>query len=182
MRIISGTAKGRQLDAPAGRNTRPTSDKVKEALFGIIQFEIAGSRVLDLFSGSGNLGLEALSRGAEVAVFNDNDSGCVRIIQNNAQKLGFLDRSVIMNRDYSSCLSFLANKRSFDFIFIDPPYKQDIERSAVELIFSLGLLARGGRVIVERSSKDYSSYEGRLLSVRKYGDTELVFLTNPESE
>lgn len=182
MRIISGTARGRHIDVPEGRSTRPTLDRVKEALFGSIQFDIVDSRVLDLFAGSGSLGLEALSRGAEEAVFNDSGAECVRIIQNNAEKLGFLDRSVIMQRDYASCLAFLANKRPFDFIFIDPPYQKDLAESAVEQIFALGLLAQGGRIVIERGAKEDSAYGGRLLAIRKYGDTELVFLTNPESE
>ncbi|MGI6151387.1 MAG: 16S rRNA (guanine(966)-N(2))-methyltransferase RsmD [Christensenellales bacterium] len=182
MRIISGTARGRRIDTPEGRNTRPTLDRVKEALFGSIQFDIPHSRVLDLFAGSGSLGLEALSRGAKQAVFNDSAAECVRIIQNNVEKLGFVDRSVIMQRDYASCLSFLAGKRPFDFIFIDPPYQKDLAKNAVEQIFALGLLAKGGRIVVERDAKVDSAYCGTLLSVRKYGDTELVFLTNPESE
>jgi len=182
MRIISGTARGRLIEAPQGRNTRPTLDKVKEALFGSIQFDIPDSRVLDLFAGSGNLGLEALSRGARQAVFNDCSAECVRIIKNNAEKLGFLDRAVVMQRDYAACLAFFAGKEPFDFIFIDPPYHSDLARPAVEQIFAQGLLAKGGRIVIERQARDGSEYPGRLLSVRKYGDTELVFLTNPESE
>jgi 16S rRNA (guanine966-N2)-methyltransferase len=182
MRIISGTARGRQIDAPEGRNTRPTLDKVKEALFGSIQFDIPGSRVLDLFSGSGNLGLEAISRGAEQAVLNDSSAECVRFIKKNAEKMGFLDRSVIMQRDYAACLAFLKDKPPFDFIFIDPPYQRDLAKPAVEQIFALGLLAQGGRIIIERDAKDDTAYPGRLLAVKKYGATELVFLTNPESE
>lgn len=182
MRIISGTARGRIIEAPEGRNTRPTLDKVREALFGSIQFDIPDSRVLDLFAGSGSLGLEALSRGARQAVFNDSSAECVRIIKNNAEKLGFLDRSVIMQRDYAACLAFFAGREPFDFIFIDPPYQRGLAQPAVEQIFALNLLAKGGRIIIERDAKDDSTYCGKILSIKKYGATELVFLTNPESE
>jgi len=182
MRIISGTARGRNIEAPEGRSTRPTLDRIKESLFGILQMDVPNARALDLFSGSGNLGLEALSRGAREVVFNDSQAECVRLIQKNAEKLGFLDRAVIMQRDYAACLAFLSGKPPFDLIFLDPPYHRNLAAPAAEQIFALGLLAKDGRLIIERDAKDDTVYPGKLLSVRKYGDTELVFLTNPESE
>ena len=95
MRIIAGSARGRALLAPKGRNTRPTLDRVKESLFGILQFSIPGSRVLDLFAGSGNLGLEALSRGADFALFNDHDAKCCTIIRQNLEACGFPNKAMV---------------------------------------------------------------------------------------
>ena len=98
MRIVGGSARGRKIDAPEGLSTRPTLDRVRESIFGSLQFDIPGAEVLDLFGGSGAMGLEALSRGAARAVFNDADAAAVRLITANAEKLGFLDRCRILQK------------------------------------------------------------------------------------
>ena len=122
MRIIAGSCKGRPILAPKGMDTRPTLDRVKESLFGIIQFQIYGKTVLDLFAGSGNLGLEALSRGASFAAFNDMSRDAVKVIRANIEKLGFEQKSVVMNVDFAQAIRSLSARR-FDIVFLDPPYR-----------------------------------------------------------
>lgn len=178
MRIITGLARGRKIDAPAGRETRPTLDRVKEAMFGSIQFGLAGAAVLDLFSGSGNLGLEAVSRGAALAVLNDFDKKAVAVISANVEKLGFGGSCEVCSMDYAACLLVQKQKgRRFDFIFLDPPYRAGLAQDAVKRIFALGLLKEGGKILLESSAKDESEYEGRLLARKKYGDTAVSFLS-----
>lgn len=182
MRIISGSARGRTFDAPKGQATRPTTDRVKESLFGILQFRLQGTRVLDLFSGSGNLALESLSRGADFAVMNDADPQCARLIQANAKKLGFEGRSKVLSMDYAACLRMLGAKgEQFDFIFLDPPYRKGLDDSAAALIFELNLLKEGGCIVVEHGA-DTLPGVGEITDSRKYGDTKVSFLIRKEQE
>ena len=127
MRVITGTARGKPLKTLAGENVRPTGDRVKEALFSVIQFEIAGRRVLDLFAGSGQLGIEALSRGAASAVFVDSSKAAQRIIQHNVNNCGFAEQSSFVQADSLSFLQTTSEK--FSLVFIDPPYKKQEARS-----------------------------------------------------
>lgn len=151
MRIISGSARGKKLIAPEGQQTRPTLDRVKEAVFGMLQFSIVDSVVLDLFSGSGNLGLEALSRGAAFAVFNDKSPKCCNIIRQNISALGFEKRALLLRRDFHQAIEELAaQKKEFDFAFLDPPYEQGPQEAA-QLLFSHGLIKKGGLVIAEHA-------------------------------
>ena len=122
MRVITGTARGMRLETLEGNDVRPTSEKVKEAIFSAINFEIEGRRVLDLFAGSGQLGIEALSRGALKCVFTDQSQNAVDVIKRNVQKTGFLKESVICRTDYMSFLR--GTKEAFDIAFIDPPYNE----------------------------------------------------------
>ncbi len=123
MRIIAGTARGRKIEAPSGKNTRPTLDRVRENLFNILQVRIRSSRILDLFAGSGALSLEALSRGAEYAVMVDHDRNACRIQRANTEKLGFMDRTEFFCCDWRQALRELRRKSCrFDLIFLDPPY------------------------------------------------------------
>lgn len=122
MRVITGTARGMRLETLEGNDVRPTSEKVKEAIFSAINFEIEGRRVLDLFAGSGQLGIEALSRGALKCVFTDASQNAVDVIKRNVQKTGFLKESVICRTDYMSFLR--GTKETFDIAFIDPPYNE----------------------------------------------------------
>lgn len=150
MRIIAGEARGRNLCAPEGAHTRPSSDRLKEALFGSIQFDLRGAIVLDLFSGSGALGLEAVSRGAGMAYCNDNDRESIRCIVENVQNLGFDERVQVSQRDYTAALKgFVARAVRFDFIFLDPPYAMDLGEKALALIAELSLLTPEGRVFWE---------------------------------
>lgn len=139
MRIIAGEARGRNIQAPAGMNTRPTLDRVRENLFNMLQGDIAGSRVLDLFSGSGALSLEALSRGAESAFLGDCDRKATRCQLENIRKLGYEDRTEVVTADWRMTLKSLKKEgRLFDLVFLDPPYRmndlQDIFHALTDVI------------------------------------------------
>ncbi|MBQ4339341.1 MAG: 16S rRNA (guanine(966)-N(2))-methyltransferase RsmD [Clostridia bacterium] len=145
MRVITGTAKGRTLRTLEGDNVRPTTQRVKEAIFSIIQFDIEGRRVLDLFAGSGQLGIEALSRGAEQAVFVDNEKASVAVIKENLAKTQLASKASVVQTD---ALSFLRmNGELFDIAFLDPPYSTGLLEKAMSAISDH--IATGGIVICE---------------------------------
>ena len=146
MRVVSGTARGRRLKEPAGMDVRPTTDKVKESVFNIIQFDIEGRRVLDLFSGTGQMGIEALSRGASGAVFVDSSASSVRLTKENLRITG-LDRSAEVVR--SDSIQYLKSCGRFDIIFIDPPYDTDLLDRALDAIFQFDILKDNGIIICE---------------------------------
>ena len=153
VRIIAGTARGRKLETLEGMETRPTLDRVKEAVFGSLQFSIPYAEVLDLFSGSGNLGLEALSRGAKRAVLNDRNPACVGIIRKNAETLGFSDRAQIIGFDYAEAIDRLGSMgASFDLVFLDPPYREGLSEDAVRRLFARRLIKPGGIVVLEHAA------------------------------
>ena len=149
MRIITGSARGIALATLEGENTRPTADRTKEALFSMIQFDIEGRRCLDLFAGSGQLGLEALSRGAEHCVFIDEAREAVEIVLANAKKTKLFDRCRISTGSFASFLKNAAGKESFDIIFLDPPYALGYIPEALSLIAEGELLRAGGRIVCE---------------------------------
>ena len=155
MRIITGSARGMTLISPKGDNVRPTTDMAKEGMFSSIQFEIEGARVLDLFCGSGQLGLEALSRGAAYAVFCDADAGSVAVTRQNAEKTGFADRCRILRTEYGEYLK-LAGKagEKFDLVFVDPPYDKNLAAEVVKRLWKNGLLNEGAAVICETDNPD----------------------------
>ena len=152
MRIIAGTARGRKIEAPEGKNTRPTLDRVRENLFNILQMNIRGSRVLDLFAGSGALSLEALSRGAESATMVDSDRNANRMQRKNLESLGFAGQAEVVMRDWKQAVRELTREgRRYDLVFLDPPYRMtDLHEvfSALE-----GLLEEDGLVILEHEAK-----------------------------
>ncbi len=145
MRVIAGKAKGKSLKAPEGIETRPTSDKTREAIFGSLQFEIFEARFLDLFAGSGAMGIEALSRGAEEAVFIDSSKAAIACIKDNLKTTGL--NGIVIMEDSFTALSRIKGK--FDFIFIDPPYKSGYYEKAIRIICERGLLNDGGKLILE---------------------------------
>lgn len=149
MRIITGSARGIRLETLPGEDTRPTSDRVKEALFSMIQFEIEGRRMLDLFAGSGQLGLEALSREAGYCVFIDAARAACEIIAANAKKAKLYDRCRISTGDYMSFLRGAAGREQFDIIFLDPPYDSGFLPDALMEIAEGDLLAHGGKIVCE---------------------------------
>ena len=124
MRVITGTARGHKLLTPEGLDTRPTTDKVKEAVCSALQFDFPGAKVLDLFAGSGQMGIEALSRGASGAVFIDADSRALNCIRQNVNACGFAERSAVLRSDAVSYLQRTTER--FDIAFLDPPYRHDI--------------------------------------------------------
>ncbi len=131
MRVITGSAKGARLASLSGNDVRPTAERVKEAVFSIIQFDIEGRRVLDLFGGSGQMGIEALSRGAESAVFLDSSAESVNVINRNLKVTGLLDKAQVVKRDYKMYLDGTSDV--FDIAFIDPPYYAGFYESALTL-------------------------------------------------
>lgn len=141
MRVITGLARGRKLKTLDGNDVRPTTDMVKEAMFSIIQFDIEGRSVLDLFSGSGQLGIEAVSRGAKEAVFVDKSRKSLSVTLENINSFGFSDSCKVVNKDYSAFLSGCTKR--FDIVFLDPPYSTGILQDA---------LSKLGRVIKETST------------------------------
>ena len=148
MRVISGKARGIVLKTPDGVLTRPTADRVKEALFSIIQFDIPGTRVLDLFGGTGQLGIEALSRDASYAVFVDAREEACRLIRENIKRTHFETVSRVVCSDYSKYLK--ACREKFDIIFLDPPYSEVFLENSLKMITEIDILQSGGIIITER--------------------------------
>ena len=144
--MISGTARGRKLKQLLDIDIRPTSDMVKESIFNIIQFDIEGRRVLDLFAGTGQLGIEALSRGARSAVFVDSSSAAVKLVKDNIELCRFSDISTVYRRDV---LSYLEHGEAFDLIFIDPPYDSALTAETLEKIIEFDKLNTNGIIICE---------------------------------
>jgi len=145
MRVITGIARGKNLKTLEGNDVRPTSQKVKEAVFSAIQFDVEGRRVLDLFAGSGQLGIEALSRGARNAVFVDSSASSIKVIKQNLENVGFLNNSKVYTLDYAS---FTAMSRdTFDIVFLDPPYKKGLLVPALKSV--LPLMSDYGIIICE---------------------------------
>ena len=154
VRIIAGTARGRKIETLEGMETRPTLDRVKEAVFGSLQFRIPYAKVLDLFAGSGNLGLEALSRGAKRVVLNDRNPACIEIIRRNVQTLGFSDAARTMNLDYAAAIERLSSEgEAFDLAFLDPPYREGLSEDAVKRLFESRLILPGGTVVLEHAAE-----------------------------
>ena len=149
MRIITGKARGCRLVTLPGENTRPTAERTKEAVFSMIQFDLPGARVLDLFAGSGQMGLEALSRGAEHAVFCDRSKDAVEIIRTNSQKTRLESQCKICCMDYAVLLRSLSGKEPFDLVFLDPPYAPGLVPRALEGLLDGKLLAPHAKLICE---------------------------------
>ena len=148
MRVITGTARGVQLKTPEGIQTRPTSDRVKEALFSIIQFDVPGKRVLDLFGGTGQLGIEALSRGAKSAVFVDAGDKACKLIRENLHRCKMDNNAQIIRADYLQYLQTCRDK--FGLIFLDPPYAEVFLENALKKITEIDILESGGIIVAER--------------------------------
>ena len=144
MRVITGTARGRKLKTPENYDIRPTTDNVKESVFNIIQFDIEGRKVLDLFAGTGQLGIECLSRGAESAVFVDKDRDAIRIVKENLKLCGL--KGTVVQED---ALSFLRRCGKFDILFVDPPYDSNLYESVLETVKSVDILSEGGIILCE---------------------------------
>ena len=175
MRVITGTARGIQLKTPDGMTTRPTSDRVKEAMFSIIHFEIPGASVLDLFGGTGQLGIEALSRGAKKAVFVDAGEPACKIIRENLKRTKMEQQGSVVRSDY---LDYLKRcRKKFDIILLDPPYAEVFLENALKKITEIDILSSGGIIVAERPvGKELPwEFEGFQRSKDyKYGNTLLT--------
>ena len=172
MRVITGKARGVTLKTPEGLQTRPTTDRVKEALFSIIQFDIPAASVLDLFGGTGQLGIEALSRGAKRAVFVDESDKACRLIQENLRRTRMEGEGTVVRGDYLAYLSRCREK--FDIIFLDPPYAEVFLENGLKRITEIDILQSGGIIVTERPlGKELPfEFEGYTRSKDyKYGNT-----------
>lgn len=159
MRIITGTAKGTKLVTLEGDATRPTSERAKEALFSMIQFDIEGRRVLDLFAGSGQLGLEALSRGAAYCMFTDSSADAIAIVRKNIEKTHFSDKTKTSITDYRGFLRKSDGREGFDIIFLDPPYASGALTDALLRLYATKLMKRGCLVVCESENEDLRIFE-----------------------
>ena len=172
MRIVGGEFRGRTLVEFLGEEVRPTADKVRESLFNILQFKICGCRFLDLFAGTGAMGIEALSRGASEVVFNDFSKKSLQIVNKNLQKLKIEKGVKVVNFD--ACRFLAENKQPFDVIFIDPPYKSGLGIEALKVVKDS--IADGGVVVYEEEEEFLGEVEGLIVSDRrKYGRVHLTF-------
>ena len=174
MRVISGKAGGTTLETIPGDDTRPTTDRVKESLFNMIQFEIKNKKVLDLFSGSGALGIESASRGAKEVVLVENNRACKSVIQENISSSNLTNVKLYMKDSFD----FLEKTvEPFDIIFLDPPYFESLEIKAINMILEKEILNLNGLIIVEKDKKDKSklAFDGlEMIKERKYGRTVIV--------
>ncbi len=175
MRVITGSAGGRKLKSPKGEEVRPTTDHVKQALFNILQYDLEGRRVLDLFAGTGQLGIEALSRGAREAVFTDSSRKSVELVRENLSACGF--RAQVIQTD---ALSYLGRGGRFDIIFIDPPYDSGLYESVLSRINDVDNLNEGGIIVCEaRAGTELPEMTPpyRKLREKKYGNVKICIFT-----
>lgn len=177
LRIIAGEWKGKPLKPVKGIKTRPTTDRVKESVFNIIQSYIPDSFVLDLFSGTGNMGLEALSRGANRAIFVEKSRGAAAVLKENCASLRYTDKVDIFVNDVFTTIPYLGRKgHGFNIIFADPPYSKEIEPLLLGAISKANILNNNGVFIIEHASKDVlpSSLDTlKKVDYRKYGNTSI---------
>ena len=191
MRIISGKARGTKINTIDEVTTRPTLDRVRESLFNIIQNYVSNTYVLDMFAGSGALGIEALSRGAKQAVFCDINKDAVKIINENLMKTRLKENAIVYNMNYKKMIEKLSkNDFKFDIVFVDPPYKENLAVNSVKLIIQNNLLNENGIIIIETDEKERDLKELqelnkidnenllkiKIIDERKYGRANLIFL------
>ena len=184
VRIIAGKARGRKLIPPATLETRPTLDRVKESMFSIIQNYIPDSVVVDVFAGTGSLGLEAASRGAKEVYLVDRSKDAFSLLKQNIENLKFQDTCCALNKDSYEALKYLADKNKvFDVIFIDPPYCREMIPEAIKIIYDKKLLKEDVIIVTKIDSIEeiYEGYENIILNKsRKYGNTTICLYKNEE--
>ena len=178
MRIISGKARGTKLYTLEGLATRPTLDRVKESMFNIIQNEIANKVVLDLFAGSGAIGLEFLSRGANKVIMCDSSKEAIKVIKKNIEKTHSENEIELYNIDFKGCLKKIENEK-LDIIYLDPPYDTDFIKQSLEEILKLKLINEDTLIIIETDDKEKILKEipnFNVIDTRKYGIVHIIFL------
>ena len=178
LRIITGTAKGKKLKTLEGEATRPTSERIKEAIFSSLQFDIEGRRTLDLFAGSGQMGLEALSRGAESVMFVDSSREAMEIVKDNARTTGFERQSKYTVSDWRNFIRKASGRgERYDLVFVDPPYADECCADAAARLAAGGMLPLGAIVVLESGTEqiDFDALSGfELLKSRDYGKKTAV--------
>ena len=179
MRIISGKARGTKLYTLEGSNTRPTLDRVKESIFNIIQKDVEGANTLDLFAGSGAIGIEFLSRGASKAILCDKSKEAINIIKKNVEKTHMQEKAQILNMDFEQCLDKLKEQQ-FDIIYIDPPYETNYISKSIEKIIEYNMLKSESLIIAEtddekKKKKEIENIEIKIVDKRKYGRATIIF-------
>jgi len=186
MRIISGISKGRRLATPKSQAIRPTSDRVKESIFNILGEEVEGKVILDLFAGTGNLGIEALSRGAKRALFVEKGRQALSLIQRNLSQCGMLERSEILPKDVSRAIGILKQRgESFDLILMDPPYEKGLIQKTLLKLHSHRIYHEDSILVIEHDRREPipEMVEGwTLIRQRGIGDTLISFLMPPKQE
>ncbi len=184
MRVISGIARGTKLNSIESMSTRPTLDRVKEPLFSILQTRIQNSLILDLFSGSGAIAIEFLSRGAKYAYLCEKNHLAVKMIYNNLEKTKLKENATVIEKDYKKALELFEKENlQFDIVYIDPPYQYDIAVASVKEILSLNLLKDEGIIIIEtddekRELQELENLDVNIYDIRKYGRVKLIFLNS----
>ena len=176
MKVISGFLKGRTIEGFSIEGTRPTMDRVKESLFASIQNYIEDATVLDLFSGSGNLGIEAISNGSKFVYFNDVNKVAIKFINSNIEKFKIKEKSNVLNFDYQKCLKTLSEQNTkFDIIFLDPPYEKKVLNDVIKFIINDNMLNDNGLIVCEVSD-DYLTEFDQLerIKEKKYGDKYVI--------
>jgi 16S rRNA (guanine(966)-N(2))-methyltransferase RsmD len=186
MRVIAGSARRTTLKTLEGMDTRPTTDRIKETLFNMLQYDLADCCFLDLFAGSGGIGIEALSRGAAKAVFSDLNPKAVEIIRENLKATHLEDRSVVLNCDAIGTLKRLEGKYRFDYIFLDPPYNHELERRVLEELRTSSLIDTDSTIIIEASLEtkfDYLEELGYVMENQKiYKTNQHAFVYRNNSQ
>ncbi len=178
MRIISGKYKGKKIDGFNIDGTRPTMDRIKESLFGSIQNYIKDSICLDLFAGSGSLGFEALSNGADKCYFVDKNNIVVKQLNKTKNMLN-ITNGIVLNSDYKDALdTFKKENIKFDIIFLDPPYKFNLIGPCLELIYKYNLLSEKGIIVCEYENEEFDIKNFRLLKEKKYGIKKIKIITS----
>lgn len=180
MRVIAGSAKRTQLKTVEGMDTRPTTDRIKETLFNMLAPSLYDSNFLDLFAGSGGIGIEALSRGAVRAVFVEQNKNAMDCIKENLKKTHFENRSQTMQMDVLSALKRMEGKETFEYIFMDPPYNHEWERLVLEYLAESSLLTDDGVIIVEASKETEVNYIEdlgfELIKIKDYKTNKHIFI------
>lgn len=182
MRVIAGSARRLKLISPKGNRTRPTTDKIKETLFNMINFDLYDAKFLDLFAGSGGIGIEALSRGAEFCVFVEADKEAISCIKTNLKTTNFENRAELITSDISFALKKLSStyKGTFDFIFMDPPYNKDLEKLVLSYLENASFISEKTSIIIEmayETSLDFlEDTKFEVVKIKEYKTNKHIFL------